>query len=61
MVVLIERPRFPKSVPSAVDLANIQDAQWRRLTSFEVMVGRLKWKLKNKLRLAFNKQANGNR
>ena len=55
MVVLIESPRVPKVVPSLVDLANIQDAQWRRLNRFEVMIGRLKWKLKNRLLLALDK------
>lgn len=44
MVVLIEKPRIQKSVPSLRDLANIEDAQWRRLTRFELAVRRIvKW------------------
>lgn len=55
MVVLVEPPRVRKVKPSLRDLANVEDAQWRRLTRFEVAVGRLKWKLKNKLLLALDK------
>jgi hypothetical protein len=60
MMVLIESPRVPKAVPSLRDLTSIEDAQWHKMTVLEVALGRLKWKLKNKLLLAFDKQANSN-
>lgn len=55
MIVFVEPPKVRKVTPSLRDLANIEDAQWRRLTRFEMMVGRLKWKLKNKLLPALDK------
>lgn len=55
MIVLVEPPKVRKVTPSLRDTANIEDAQWRKLTRFEMMVGRLKWKFKNKLLPALDK------
>ncbi len=47
-MVMIEPPKFRKVTPSLVDLANIQDAEWRPMTRFEIFMGKIKWKFKNR-------------
>jgi hypothetical protein len=43
-MTVIEPPRVRKAVPSLRDLNNIEDAQWRPLTRFELAVrGIVKW------------------
>lgn len=46
-MVIIEKPHSVRPVPSLRDLNNIEDAQWRKLTRFELAVRHIVWFFKH--------------